>query len=221
MTEIRDLPYYDLRKVRSVSEAANIRIIEDVALVVFPKECDEELFQALRQIPMEEVAATIELDKDDKIKVFNGITELTDDDFKDQCTVVCVNGVCFIKDVKPTTKGIVIMNGMLLLQESMKGNTALEFPIINGKRYYIDAERMLSYDNKVCISERFLDYIKPKTVIVAGNKIQIESRVTVDEIEKTKVILVAMNKIVCSIKLAGYISNVAIFGNKVEVDEID
>jgi len=216
MTVIRELPVYDLRKIKSLEEAAVINAISDVAVLIYPKNGDGRLLAALRSIPTENIAFTVYLNDEDCVYARNGACELTDNSFsKERNNVYVINGVCFMHDVSPLAQGIVIVNGILAIDEDLKGKHSIELPFVNGRIEYVKAKRMLSYDNKVVLSRQYLQYVKKNTLLVAGNKIIIDGSVEICDLVASEITLVAINKIMCESELIPYITATAIFGNKV------
>lgn len=218
MSRILRVPFFDLRAIKTPEEAREITSVSEVPVVIRPKSPrSAELLAALNGISLTDVSCIVELEDDASINTVNGLCELTADNFRpDRNTLYVINGTCFIHDVPDNARGNIVINGTLVIAANLKDRLdGINLPLVNGRIEYVDAQRMLSFDNKVIISREFLKYVKKGTLIVSGNKIEITPEVTEYDLEKAEVSLFSANKIICQERLIPYLQVKAVYGNKV------
>lgn len=215
MSIIENVPIYDLRTIKTADEARVISELREVPVVIMPESREPSLMRALRDIDIREAAYILSLDDKTVVKSINGICELTHNNFHDRKSSYIINGVCFLHGLDGTESGDIIVNGMLIIAENDRDKMKLNIPFVNGKTEYVDAERVLSFENNLYITLEFLKYIKPKALIIAGNKIEISPDVNIEDLEQKGVTLLATNKIGCKKAMMPYIQARAIYGNKV------
>ena len=93
MSQYQNIAVCDLRAIRSVEGAREIERIENVALLLLPKDAAPEVAEALCAIPRVNVASVLYLDLAGDVRAGNGLIELNDRSFRaDGSTVVVSNG---------------------------------------------------------------------------------------------------------------------------------
>lgn len=217
MSRITNVPIVDLRKYKTAEELRAIEIISDCAVVIFPKECSDEISAAMHSINISDVSTIAYLGEKEIYKAFNGTVMLTEKDFDPEgLTTIVINGVCIISEKANKCNGNIICNGVLLADSA---DSNLNFLTINGARHFLHIENYLSYENKIVITNRLIEYLKPNTAIVAANKIIFDFDITVDKLKNSTAKFLAGNKIICSKNLYEYLSVNSYFGNKIVVDD--
>lgn len=218
MSKYVNMPVCDLRQLNDVQTIKVIEKIANIALLILPKDADDDVKNALESVPKANIASVIYLNKDDNLVAINGLNEITDNDFKkDGNSFIIINGVGIIQSISKEAKGTLSVNGVIVIHESLKNNCSFTFGMINGVKVYLDFDSYKGYQNEIKINAQFLSYLKPKTLLLAGNNMIIENDVTVDLLEQTQPILLAGNKIICYDNICGYIKATATVGNSVEV----
>lgn len=104
----------DLRMYNSAKAMEKISKIKDVALLLVPKDMDDETRAAYAAIEKKNVASEIEVDNDYSPLIFNGDTEITDASLPNGESVVIVNGNARIFRLSPGKTAKVTVNGNLL-----------------------------------------------------------------------------------------------------------
>lgn len=104
----------DLRMYNSAKAMEKISKIKNVALLLVPKDMDDETRDAYAAIEKKNVASEIEVDNDYSPLIFNGDTEITDASLPDGESVVIVNGNARIFRLSPGKTAKVTVNGNLL-----------------------------------------------------------------------------------------------------------
>lgn len=217
MSIVSNVPFYDLRTIKNPCEAQSIVRINEVPVVIMPKSPREpKVLWAIRGIDVTDSACVIDLEDNAVIRTCNGLCELDGESFN-RCgyTLYIVNGICFMHDIPENVRGGVVVNGMLIVAKNLKGKINLDIPLVNGRVEYVDADKMMSYDNKVTISREFLGYVKQGTLIVSGNKIEVEPDVDAQTLDRSGITLLAAGKICCDEKLFPYMQVHAFYGNKI------
>lgn len=216
MRSIFNVPVVDLRKFKRASELKEIEKIFSCAMVIFPADTDEEMREVISNISISDVAHVEYLKDDVEVAVRNGACFLTPHDFKeDGKTYIVVNGVCVISRQAAGAHGKLAVNGVLITPE----DTELETVLVNGVRYFREADNALFYENKIFITKQLLYYLKPNTVIISGNKLIMDKDITDEDLEKCTATFVSSNKIVCTQEQYYYLVVHAIAGNKIVVDD--
>jgi hypothetical protein len=212
------MPVCDLRHLNDVNSIRQIEEIRNIALLILPNDASEEVMSAIAGIPKSSIASTIPLSKNDNIRVINGVFEASDSDFAGEAnTVIVVNGVVLIKDISRETKGDIIANGMVILQESLRGACALNFPMVNGIRTYMDFDAYKVYPDEIEIDSDFISYLAPKTMIKAGHQISVKNDVTAEILKEKDLKLIAGDCINCYENVASYVKANSFVGDKINV----
>lgn len=215
-----DMLICDLRNIKSVEAAKEIEEINDVLLLLTPKNADSELMNAFAAIPKKDILMEYAVDMDAEVKTVNGSTEINDSlAGNDKETILIVNGMAILTKLSADKKLSLIVNGMLLINDNYADN--VNVISVNGSTIHAKFDEYRFFGNKFTLDADMLAYIKSGTALVAGNKMKIKPDVTVDMLRDNAIILVAGNKIECSKTIAGYVKATAYVGNKVEVYDGD
>lgn len=112
--KITDQAVCDLRHYNTPEAMRNISKIEDVAVLIVPKDMDEATRAAYAAIEKEDIATEIELDGGFSPLIFNGSTTITDDILPDGEIPIVVNGTARLFPLSPGKTVKAIVNGSLL-----------------------------------------------------------------------------------------------------------
>ncbi len=222
MSKMENMPVCDLRNYTDIAVIQAIESIQNVAMVILPKEAPSDVLQALHSIPMRNVAAVISLGRDDRVQLLNGLAAVGDADLGTEGnTALVVNGIVVIADLSPDAHASLYLNGIVLIQEKLRSHPGLRFAMTNGLKVYAPFEKYKLYPQEVTLDRDFLTWLDPDTVIAAGNTIQIGDDVTIDILREKRLTLVSGNILVCPSALKGYIQSISTVGNKiVSSDEV-
>ncbi len=218
MSQYQNIAVCDLRAIRSVEGAREIERIENVALLLLPKDAAPEVAEALCAIPRVNVASVLYLDLAGDVRAGNGLIELNDRSFRaDGSTVVVSNGCALVRSLSPETRGSVVANGIVVIHESLRDVCALDFPLVNGCIQYADFEEAKLFPGCLDADAAFLSYLKPKTMLVVGDSLYMADDVTAELLEQKQVQIIAGNKLYCYPQAAPYLKATATAGNGVAV----
>jgi len=216
MSKMKNIPICDLRNHTDIAVIRDIESIENVAMVILPKDAPTEVLQALHSIPMKNVASVVSLDASDRIQIVNGVSELGNTNLgTDGNTVVVVNGITVVNDLPPEARVTLYLNGMALIQDKLRSHPGLTFAMTNGLKVYAAFAGYKLFPQEVTLDRDFLTWLGQDTVIVAGNKLQVGEDVTIDLLREKRLTLVSGNVIVCPAALKGYIQSISTVGNKI------
>lgn len=218
MSQYVNMAVCDLRAIQSVEGARGIERIENVALLLLPKDAAPEVMEALCAIPRSNVASVLYLDIAGDVRIGNGLIELNDKSFRaDGSTVAISNGCALVRSLSPETRGSVVANGILAIHESLRDVCALDFPLINGCIQYADFEDAKLYPSCLDADAAFLSYLKPKTLLVVGDTLYMADDVTAELLEQKQVQIIVGNKLYCYPQAASYLKATSTVGNGVVV----
>lgn len=218
MSSYENMAVCDLRQLDNVEAIRQIERLENIAVLVLPKSAEPEVQCALTAVPRESIAVTLYLDKEAKINAVNGCAVLSDSDFNSEYeSAIIVNGVALIPSLSSESKGTVIANGLIILHESLKQACALTFPMTNGKKAYVDFDDYKIYPNQLELDAKMLSYLRPNTLIAVGNHLIVAEDVTVEELQKSGVILFVGNRLTCHETVGGYLKVTAEVGSEWEI----
>lgn len=164
----RGLAVCDLRWVKTVEDAGSIDSIEDAVAVVYPKDAAPEVESALRQIPMQNVAAFLTMGEGGKIQTINGKTGVFDSDASEDGALLIVNGKAILYPLSPQKKLSLIVNGKVIVHESLKQHDGITFLCVNGKREYLDFSVEKHFED-LKVTADFLRWLPPKTLLSADD----------------------------------------------------
>ncbi|MBP7402317.1 MAG: hypothetical protein KBA30_06850 [Clostridia bacterium] len=222
MKTMKNMPVCDLRSYLTAEAAQDIGEIRNVAVVVLPKDASDEVRQALHSIPMENVASVIELEKDARLRIINGVSEIGESDLgTSETNALIINGVSLFTDITPESRAILFLNGVAIINARLKSHPGLEFALVNGVRLFAEFDAYKWFPDKIEVDRDFLTWLAPGIAVIAGNKIRIAEDVTMDLLQEKKTTFIAGNKIECPAAILGYVKSVSKVGNKVIVRGAD
>lgn len=211
-----NIPACDLRNINSVELAKNIQKIENTAAVIFPNDVGNDVKDAMASIKCENVASIIFADKSDDVIIINGVAEISNYNLNDNSIIIC-NGVMIVDKLSCEIKGRVYLNGLAPVNELSRDKCELSFCMVNGMVKNFNFDDYKVYQDILKLNCDTLKYLNDKTLLIAGNTIEICDDVTVEMLENKKIILFAGNTIRCSKELSGYINAKAMSGNGIEI----
>ena len=212
-----DMPVCDLRDIQSVETAKAIKCISDIAVLILPKDAPQDVMEALEAIPKEDIGTVVKLSLADNISVINGLTVLYDGDIpKENPPVYIVNGTLICRTLSPEKNPRVIVNGAIVLHESLKDSVGIQILVQNGVKIYVEFEEYKSYSPDLEVDADFLKYVNPKTLLIAGRDILIDEDVSPEMLLEKSVRLIAGRTIKCPKKLLGIVKSIGIAGKGFE-----
>lgn len=151
--KFKNMSVCDLRGYNSVEAASEIESISNVALVVFPKEADNETRAAFAKIEMQNVASTIYCDADAKLNIYNGDVTLSNANLSDGENVYVVNGKARILPISPQKHVSLMVNGKVLFDRNSEN---IELLVVNGKAVPFDFQGTKILEDKAFLfAEKF------------------------------------------------------------------
>lgn len=216
--KMENLPVCDLRNIKTAEAARNIEEIVNCALVIMPQDGDDELLTALASIPQKNVASTVALPTEATVSMRNGVADLTAGMMNSNTeTYYLINGITVVEPIPTDKKGTLVANGVIVLHEKNRIESGLKLGMINGITAYADFENTVIQDGTFEIDADFLKYVKPKTLVIAGDSIEIADDVTVELLAEKISFLIAGDSIICPKAVAGYVRANSVCGDGVEV----
>lgn len=151
--KFKNMTFCDLRGYNSVEAASEIESIQNVVLVIFPKESDAQTRAAFAKIEMHNVASTIYCDADAKLNIYNGDVTLSNANVSDGENVYVVNGKACILPISPQKHMSLVVNGKALYDRNSEN---IELLVVNGKAVPFDFQNTQILENKAFLSaEKF------------------------------------------------------------------
>lgn len=216
--EMKSMPVCDLRAIKTVEAAKAIDSIESVALLILPKDADQELKMALLAIPKKSIATTLWLEEDDRIETQNGLSYVSAGRLSKEHTTVCIiNGIAVVDAIPPEIRAELIVNGMTLLHEDNRKESGLNINTINGMSAYADFDQCITAGDSFEVDMEFLKYAKPKTAIIAGDEIKVAEDVTSDMLAEKIAHLVAGDSVICYKAASGFVRANSTCGDSIKV----
>lgn len=217
MSIIKNLPVCDMRNYADAAAINEIEMIQNIALLILPTEASPDVMAALAKVEKKNIAVTISLSKEQRIHILNGNVELTDANFsKDGNSVVLANGDVIIHSLSEETRGGLIVNGVLLLHESLKRPNGLEILAHNGQIFYKDFTDSKVYGGDLIADEEFFSYLQPKTVLIIGQCLKLEENVQLETLKAKEPIFLVGDSAYCTSSLASYLRATAQVANDVK-----
>lgn len=220
MGKISDMVMCDLRYITTPEQAQAIEEISDIVLLILPKDAPAEVMGAIAAIPKNDIVTEISVSKNARISSINGCTEISESFFSgSDDNFLIINGIGIITQVNNPCSGTIILNGMLVINETVKDLIKLNFASLNGIVMYDKIDAYKFFSNEFNVDADFLKYVKNNTTLIAGNQLKIADDVTIDMMQDKGIKFIAGNKVVCRREIAGFIKSVATVGNQVEISD--
>lgn len=144
----------DLRAYNSPETAGQIKSITNAALVILPKDADEQTRAAFAKIKMRNIASTVYCDTQAEIHQCNGDTILQNGNVPDGESMYVINGKARIMPLSEEKHVSLIINGDVLYDE---GNAHVQLLTVNGKARPIDFRHSeILPDEAILTVERFV-----------------------------------------------------------------
>ena len=215
------MPICDLHYLTQVEAISQIEEIYGIALLILPKNISPEATAAWAAMPKRDIASTVYVDANANVHTCNGVVELSDNDFVMPNTVCIINGFVFAHNLSPDTKGTLIINGMLILHESLRGTFPLEINSLNGISAFADFDELKPYGETLYLDAETVGYFKPKTYIIVGDKLSVAPDVTAQMLQEKQIGIIVGGKIVCPAAIAPYFRATATAGKGIFLPEED
>lgn len=163
--KISDQAICDLRHYNTPEAMRTISKIEDVAMLLVPKDMDEATRAAYAAIEKEDIATEIELDAGHTPLIFNGNTTITDDILPDVESLIVVNGTARLFPLSPGKTVKAIINGSLLYD--IRSKSQIQLVNVNGKCECVDFDKLVEIPKFGVLSENLLRS-DPETIYSGG-----------------------------------------------------
>ncbi len=145
----------DLRSYNTPEAASSVEAVHNAALVILPKNCDEQTRAALAKIDMKNVASTVYADADTTLLTFNGETVLSDNNLPGGDSICIINGTAVILPLSENKQVSLIVNGEVACDKQNGGQ--INLLCVNGKVDTIDLAGVeFLPDGAILPAERFL-----------------------------------------------------------------
>lgn len=199
--------------LRNYSPQALMNIDEiNSAITILPDVQDDAFYEAYSMIPVKHIASPIKAAPDKKFSNINGLSEITSVT-QDDNTLYIVNGSVVVYGFDYDKTIDVLVNGMLVYDETCKVNTVIDNGLLCKADFVIKSAKL--YADKVTLDAQFFENIDDSTVVCAGNKLFIDPDVNLDLLKSKKIMLASGNKIICSKEIVGYVTSISAVGNKI------
>lgn len=152
--EITNQAVCDLRMYNSAKIMEKISKIKNIALLLVPKDMDDETRAAYAAIEKKNVASEIEVDNDYSPLIFNGDTEITDASLPDGESGVIVNGNARIFRLSPGKTAKVTVNGNLLYD--IRSESQIQIVNVNGNCEGVNFDKLVKIPMLGVLTESLL-----------------------------------------------------------------
>lgn len=193
---------------------SNINVIEAVALLILPENPSKEFIDAFSKIKLDAVGFRLNLPKDKKIAMFNGVTSLSSIKLADN-TVGVFNGIVIVGKMIENENTQYIVNGIVLKKLGLQNNS--QCLMENGLIFEMDFDenKVKLFSNKIDIDASFIRNVQDGTLIAAGDTITFNNDITEEMIVEKNLQFFAGNKIKCNKAIKGCIQARSCVGNKI------
>lgn len=195
----------------------NIKVIEAVALLILPENPSNEFIEAFSKIKLDAVGFKLNLPRDKKVAMFNGVTSLSSVKLSDN-TVGVFNGIVIIGQMLENENAQYIVNGIVLKKIGLQNNG--QCLMENGLIFEMDFDenKVKLFSNKIEIDASFIRNVQDGTLIAAGDTIVFNNDITEEIIVEKNVQFFAGNKIKCNKDIKGCVQARSCVGNKIVVE---
>lgn len=136
IVKFKNVAICDLRAYNSPEAAGSIESIQNVAMLVLPKNPDAETQKAMAQISRENVACTIQADEDTPVLCCNGQTTLSDNAFPPGDSILVVNGKAVLQPISEGKCVSMVVNGNVVYDSASIGR--VHILVVNGSAEGVD-----------------------------------------------------------------------------------
>lgn len=194
-----NIPILDLRSY-SADGLKNVRKLNS-AVVILPKEPDEEIMEAYGGIACKNVATEIFAENDAQVHMINGVSEVDCAQCNDH-DIYMINGLAAFRNAKERTANIII-NGLAVYEK----NANLNFLNRHGKTIAVDfeIERVKILADKASVDKAFIENIEDGTVVLCSDMLTLEVDITPEILKSRKLFFAAGNTLKCSKRSLGVI----------------
>lgn len=168
--EITNQAICDLRLYNSPKAMGTISKIKNVALLLVPKNMDDETRAAYAAIEKKNVATEFEVDTNFLYKTFNGTTVLTDNSVPEGESCAIVNGDASIHQLSPRKTLKVIVNGTLAYD--IRSKSQIQIVSANGVIEAVNFDKLIELPRIAILTPNLLRE-DPETVYRGGSLILI------------------------------------------------
>lgn len=168
--EITNQAVCDLRLYNSPKAMGNISKIKNVALLLVPKNMDDETRAAYVAIEKKNVATEFEVDTNFLYKTFNGTTVLTDNSVPEGESCAIINGDASIHQLSPGKTLKVIVNGTLVYD--IRSKSQIQIVSANGVIEAVNFDKLIELPRIAVLTPNLLRE-DPETVYRGGSLILI------------------------------------------------
>lgn len=159
----------------------NVRKLNS-AVVILPKEPDEEIMEAYGGIACKNVATEIFAENDAQVHMINGVSEVDCAQCNDH-DIYMINGLAAFRNAKESTANIII-NGLAVYEK----NANLNFLNRHGKTIAVDfeIERVKILADKASVDKAFIENIEDGTVVLCSDMLTLEVDITPEILKSRK-----------------------------------
>lgn len=192
----------------------NIKAIEAVALLVLPENPDNNFINAFSKIKLDAVGFTLNLPKDKKIAVYNGVNYLSNICLTDD-TLGVFNGIFIMTHEIENESAQYIINGIMLKKAGLLNNG--KCLIENGLIFEMEFEEsdLKFFSNNIDIDLSFIRNLQDNALIASGGTITLERDITEEIIIEKNIRFFSANMIKCDKKIKGCVQARACIANKI------
>lgn len=189
---VLNIAILDLRSY-SADGLKNVRKLNS-AVVILPKEPDEEIMEAYGGIACKNVATEIFAENGAQVHMINGVSEVDCAQCSDH-DIYMINGLAAFRNAKERTANIII-NGLAVYEK----NANLNFLNRHGKTIAVDfeIERVKILADKASVDKAFIENIEDGTVVLCSDMLTLEVDITPEILKSRKLFFAAGNTLKCS-----------------------
>lgn len=217
MAKYSDMPICDLRCLTDPDAVKQIESISDIATLLLPNDADPAVMSALAAIPMSDIGSILYLPAKAKLQTTNGVAEVHSAAGQEQ--YIMINGICLIRELPEDANVTVSVNGLCLIEQSLRGHKGLHFANSNGQVSYMDIGDYKIYPNNLTLESETIQYFSDGMLIVTANKLVFHKDVTVQQLQEKRLRFLAANKIIAPKRLIPYLTATATVLGKIEEAE--
>ncbi len=222
MSIYSDMVVCDLRHIVTVEQARAIESINDIAILLLPKDSTNEVAAAIAEIERSDIALELHVNENAEICTINGNADIGDISFNEKNEyILIINGFAVLSNIKYNCKISICLNGTLIINEKFLKNNDSNFTFlsINGFLRKASFDDYKYFKGSIEIDADMIKYLPENFTIISMNEIIIDENVTIDILEKSGIKFISQNNIKCKKNISGYIKAFSIVGNNVIITE--